>query len=361
MRWIQPKPDISLTLMALLCSAMLTACSNTNQINRIAGVPENAAEIIQQKQTFRNLYRGNIPYPAHCEQDCYLPHSDVSCQSPAQNCRYTGNQQRPALNSGFAVQWLGHASFKVMTPDGQQLLLDPVTDQFDWPVNWVARLAGTGPRQPGSQLTPAQLANTDAVLYSHLHYDHFNHADIARIGRKARYYLPFGMAAYMPDGGYQITEMAWYAKQQQGELRVHAVPARHFNSRKLFNDQNRALWAGWLIQHGDKKLFFAGDTGYSPHFTDIQQKYGDIDICLLPIASYHGPNYRAVHMTPEDALVAAADLHCKVMIPWGYGNASWQMGDHSSHSPLLRLLHMQQQLQSTVPLLILNEGDSVAL
>ena len=61
------------------------------------------------------------------------------------------------------------------------------------------------------------------------------------------------------------------------------------------------------------------------------------------------------------ALVAAGDLGCKVMIPWGYGNASWQMGDISSHSPLLRLLHMQQQLQSTVPLLILNEGDSVAL
>ena len=49
------------------------------------------------------------------------------------------------------------------------------------------------------------------------------------------------------------------------------------------------------------------------------------------------------------------------MIPWGYGNGSWQMGDISSHSPLLRLLHMQRQLNSQVPLLILNEGDSVQL
>ena len=68
-----------------------------------------------------------------------------------------------------------------------------------------------------------------------------------------------------------------------------------------------------------------------------------------------------MHTTPEDALVAATELGCKVMIPWGYGNGSWQMGDISSHSPLLRLLHMQRQLNSQVPLLILNEGDNVQL
>ncbi len=118
------------------------------------------------------------------------------------------------------------------------------------------------------------------------------------------------------------------------------VPAHHFNSRKLFDDFNRALWGAWLIEHNGKKLFFAGDTGYSAHFSDIQQRYGDIDICLLPIASYYhetdGAWYRYVHTTPEDALTAAEELNCKVMIPWGYGNGSWQMGDHSSHSALLR-------------------------
>jgi len=49
------------------------------------------------------------------------------------------------------------------------------------------------------------------------------------------------------------------------------------------------------------------------------------------------------------------------MIPWGYGNSSWQMGDHSSHSALLRLLHMHKKMNSQIPLYILNEGQSVAL
>jgi N-acyl-phosphatidylethanolamine-hydrolysing phospholipase D len=88
-------------------------------------------------------------------------------------------------------------------------------------------------------------------------------------------------------------------------------------------------------------------------------------VCLLPISSYYSEEspdwYRKVHTTPEDALIAAEELNCKVMVPWGYGNSSWRMGDRSSHSSLFRLLHMQRQLNSTTPLYVLNEGDEVSL
>ena len=346
---------------------LLSACSTPNSVTRQIGdqavieqVPDG-----ENQGRYRNLYRGKQAYPVSCDTDCYPAHVDVACKTAAQDCRYTGGQQAPALNTGFNVQWLGHASFVVKTPDGQQLLLDPVLGQFDWPVSWAQHFAGIIKRPYLPQINTEQLAQTDAVLYSHLHYDHFSHATMAKIGSAPHYYLPLGMADYMPDNGYKVVEQAWYSHSQQGELTLHLVPAHHFNSRKLFDDFNRALWGAWLIEHNGKKLFFAGDTGYSQHFSDIQQKFGDIDVCLIPIASYYhetdGDWYRYVHTTPEDALMAAAELNCKVMIPWGYGNGSWQMGDHSSHSPLLRLLKMQQQLQSAVPLLILNEGDSVSL
>ncbi|MBD1582119.1 hypothetical protein HC733_07460 [Pseudoalteromonas sp. S16_S37] len=85
----------------------------------------------------------------------------------------------------------------------------------------------------------------------------------------------------------------------------------------------------------------------------------------MPIASYFhetaGKWYRKVHMTPEDVLYAADELNCKVMIPWVYVNASWKIGDKSSHAPLFRLLGQYQQLNSKVPLVILNEGDQVEL
>ena len=339
---------------------LTSGCSTQNSISKKTGIPDDAQTIVTSNQSFRNMYYGNIAYPANCEFACYQPHPQLACETPAEQCRYTGPQQPPELKSGFTVHWLGHASFSINTPDGQQILLDPVTGQFDWPVSWAAHLTGIKLRGTTPEFSIEQLRRTDAVLYSHLHYDHFNIGDIKQIGTGAHYYLPYGMASYLPKGGYRATEMAWYSSAVQGALTIHALPARHFNSRTL-SDENRALWAGWLIEHADNKLFFAGDTGYSKHFRDIKQKFGEIDICLLPIASYNGPNYRAVHMTPEDALMVADELGCKVMIPWGYGNASWQMGDRSSHSPLLRLLNMQQQLNSQVPLLILNEGDRIAL
>lgn len=349
---------------------LLNACSTPNQVSQQITADALIEQVTEGKYQgmYRNIYRqplGKRQYPATCESDCYPAHPAVICETPGQNCQYAGPKQALALNTGFSVQWLGHASFLINTPDNQQLLFDPVFGQFDWPINWAQHFAGIIKRPYTPKLSAEQLAATDAVLYSHLHYDHFSHASIAQIGTGATYYLPLGMAAYMPKGGYNIVEQAWYSQSQQGELNVHLVPAHHFNSRKLFNDDNRAMWGGWLLEHAGKTLFFAGDTGYSEHFKDIQQRYGDIDICLIPIASYHSDEdqnwYRYVHTTPEDALVAADELGCKVMIPWGYGNASWQMGDHSSHSPLLRLLHMQQQLNSQVPLLILNEGNSVAL
>ena len=344
---------------------LLNACSTPNivRLNKTPEYTTNAA-VDGKKNRYSNLYRGKQHYPQSCNKNCYPAHPEVLCETEAQNCHFTGAQQAPTLNTGFTIQWLGHASFNVQTPDGQQLLFDPVTGQFDWPVNWAAFFVGTHRKQPATWDT-VNLAETDAVLISHLHYDHFSHTTIEQIGNDVPYYVPVGMAGYMPQGGYRVIENGWYSSDTLGETLLTLVPAHHFNSRYLTDDFNRAMWGGWLVQHGEHKLFFAGDTGYSPHFKDIQQKYGDIDICLLPIASYFhetdGDWYRHVHTTPEDALTAAQDLGCKLMIPWGYGNASWQMGDHSSHSPLLRLLHMQQQLNSTVPLLILNEGDSVAL
>jgi L-ascorbate metabolism protein UlaG (beta-lactamase superfamily) len=162
--------------------------------------------------------------------------------------------------------------------------------------------------------------------------------------------------------------MAWYSHKALGELTLNFVPAHHFSNRilvpYLYEDNDKTLWGGWVIEHEGQRIFFAGDTGYSEHFKNIQQRYGDMDVCLMPIASYFhkesGAWYRYVHTTPEDALVAAKELNCKVMIPWGYGNASWKMGDHSSHSALLRLLHMHKKMGSQVPLHILNEGEEVS-
>ncbi|MDP2562840.1 MBL fold metallo-hydrolase [Psychrobium sp. 1_MG-2023] len=358
-------------LVVSLVALAIAGCSTANNIETIS--PKEAvvkhSDIEGYQDRFANIYGKFSDYPATCQKDCYPPSELIQCESSMQGCEYVGSKPTINLEAGFTIQWLGHASFVINTADGQQFLFDPVSAQFDWPVNWAFRLSEGFNRNLPTQLSAGVLNKTAAVMYSHIHYDHFNKDDIAKIGSSAQFLTPLGFAKQFPEDGYDVTEMAWYSSKQLGQVTANFVPAHHFSSRILVpfihEDHNATLWGGWVLEYQGKKLFFAGDTGYSPHFKDIQERYGDIDVCLIPIASYfseeHPKWYRKVHTTPEDALQAATDLNCKVMIPWGYGNASWQMGDRTSHSALFRLLHMKDQLNSNIPLYILNEGEQVKL
>lgn len=103
-------------------------------------------------------------------------------------------------------------------------------------------------------------------MYSHIHYDHFNKDDIAKIGAVPMYLTPLGFAEQFPENGYKVTEMAWYASKNIGEVTAQFVPAHHFSSRIwvpfFHEDHNATLWGGWLLEHNDKTLFVTGDTGY---------------------------------------------------------------------------------------------------
>lgn len=350
-----------LPVLAALCAAALSSsCSSTtNQVTRYQGEPANAGQIVAQGDRFRNVYPSPKQFPLNCEHDCYLPDPRLQCQEPGESCQV----QWPAMPAilGWQLQWVGHASFRLQFPDGRLVLFDPVSDGFDWPINWLGAIVGGSRRKPDQPLLAAQ-QRVDAVFYSHAHYDHFNRADTAQFARQSAIYLPFGMSRYLPDQGFQIHEMAWYSQHQRSDLTVHFVPAHHYTGRSLYElDGDTSLWGGWILEAAGEKLFFAGDSGYSPIFQDIRRKYGPMTLCLLPIGSYHGEHYRNAHLAPEDALKVATELGCKRMIPWGYGNYSWLMGDKSSHSALLRLLNMHRQTGAQLELQVLNEGEIVEI
>ncbi|WP_163930405.1 MBL fold metallo-hydrolase [Paraferrimonas sp. SM1919] len=351
-------------IIILLLCVMLSACSS-NQVTVINSKVLPASPKTDDKQRYKNLFSGDQQYPKNCTDNCYPNTPAIKCRAKQENCRFVAQQTMPQLDTPFSVRWLGHASFYIKA--GQQsFLFDPVKEQFDWPVNWAFKLTEGFNRQPGNWPSQAEIDALDGVMYSHLHYDHFHKGDINDIGNQARYFVPMGTSEHFDNGGYQIFDMSWYSHYQIADTKIHFVPAHHFNSRievpYLYEDHNKVLWGGWIIEQQGKKLFFAGDTGYSPHFKNIHKRYGDMDICLIPIASYHHEQYskwyRYVHLTPEDSLQAATELNCKVMIPFGYGNNSWKMGDHSSHSALFRLMHTKT-MYPNVPLYILNEGEQV--
>ncbi|MGB0895387.1 MAG: MBL fold metallo-hydrolase [Parashewanella sp.] len=358
-------------LISLSLAFLLTGCAAPNTVKQIITKDSVVKYKKSDPDRFQNLYVPNKlkdkTYPVTCEKNCYPQSALVECQHGSENCHYSGVNPKIDRDFGFEITWLGHASFHIRTSSGVNVLLDPVSQQFDNPVAFAHWLTGGIYRNEPKWLSKRDVENVDAVLYSHIHYDHFNKADIAAMPRNVEYFTPLNFADHFENDGYQINEMVWYSAANVQDIKIDFVPAHHFSGRiivpLIYDDFDKSLWGGWVIEGKGKKLFFAGDTGYSKHFKDIHSKYGDMDVCLMPIASYYhkeaGNWYRYVHMTPEDALVAAQDLNCKLFVPWGYGNNSWKMGDHSTHSALLRLLYMHKKLGLTLPMHIINEGDVI--
>lgn len=344
-------------IVAGLAIGSLSACSSNN----VKVIDAGKQPVRSDSQRFTNLYTGEKQYPVSCESDCYESISELTCSD--ERCTYTGPYAQANYVNDFVVQWLGHAQFSIVTPSGERWLTDPVFKEFDWPINWLHAMFNGDYRENYPDIDSAEPDAVDGVLYSHIHYDHFNKADIEQLGNSISYYVPRNVAGHFPEIGADVFEMGWFSQSTEGETTINAVPAHHFSSRTfipfIYDDSNRASWNGWLLKSEGKTLFFAGDTGYSEHFKDIHEQSGDIDVCLLPIASYHSEEspewYRYVHMTPEDAISAAQDLHCKTVIPWGYGKASWGMGDKSSHAPLLRFLTMVKRMDTDFEIVVLKE------
>lgn len=81
-------------------------------------------------------------------------------------------------------------------------------------------------------------------------------------------------------------------------VRLIATPARHFSGRTV--TKNKSLWMGVALVTPERRLFFSGDTGYGPHFSEIGQRFGPFDWVTLDMGQYD-PRWVNLHMTPEQA------------------------------------------------------------
>jgi L-ascorbate metabolism protein UlaG (beta-lactamase superfamily) len=228
--------------------------------------------------------------------------------------------QRP-----FAVAWLGHAAM-LMRAGPKWVLLDPSLSGTAGPVQ------GLGP----ARLTPLPIAlerlpHIDLVLISHDHYDHLDLGTMRHLARQPggppQVFAGRGSAAWFAENTtLQAQEFDWWQARRLDGLRLRFVPAQH-NSGRTLADRNRRLWGGWVVEHGDQRFYFAGDTAYVPAlFRDIRERVGAIDLAALPIGAYlPRPLMRHEHMDPADAVQAHLDLGAAQSfgVHWG----TFQLGD----------------------------------
>ncbi|HEY0143881.1 MAG TPA: MBL fold metallo-hydrolase [Thermoanaerobaculia bacterium] len=231
--------------------------------------------------------------------------------------------------------WFGHATVLVEL-DGVRIMTDPVLSDVVSPIP-------IGPRRfHRPPIALAGLANVDAVVVSHDHYDHLDMKSVQHLAaRGTHFFLPLGIGAHLERWKVppaQIHEMDWWESAQVKGVQIHCTPSRHYSGRKRMD--NSTLWSSWTIRGSQRSVYFSGDTGYARHFAEVRKRLGEIDLTVIKVGAY-GETWLDIHMDPESAVQAHVDLGGKTMLPvhWATFNLSY----HAWEEPIVRTLAAARQ------------------
>ena len=263
-------------------------------------------------------------------------------------------------DSAETLTWFGHSAFLVET-GGKRILLDPMLTDRASPLP-------VGPKRfPTTQKIPLdKIRDIDAIVLSHDHYDHLDYQSIKTLdAHTGHYYTALGVGEHLKRWGIpseKITELDWWESANLDPIRFMATPAQHFSGRRT-NNRNSTLWASWVIQSNNFKLFFSGDGGYNQHFHEIGQKAGPFDLALIECGQYN-PAWKDMHLMPEESVQAGIDLQARVLFPIHWGG--FKLSIHSWQDPILRftkaarengMQYLHPTIGRTVPLKSEAPGD----
>jgi L-ascorbate metabolism protein UlaG (beta-lactamase superfamily) len=212
------------------------------------------------------------------------------------------------------ITWYGQSAFKVVTPTGRVLLIDP----------WFAN-----PMNKEGKATGDALKTVDLILVSHGHFDHVGQAaDISRrTGAKLVTNLDLGeaMARY---GGFPRENMSYQTLGNwggiltffDGEVRILFVPAMHsshISGKDLgASTDDETHWGGnpsgfvVAIKNGPT-IYHTGDTDVFSDMARVNQ-FGPIDVMLTCIGDHFT-------MGPERAADAVTLVKPLKAVPMHYG------------------------------------------
>ncbi|MDL2354359.1 MAG: MBL fold metallo-hydrolase [Pseudomonadota bacterium] len=226
---------------------------------------------------------------------------------------------------------LGHSTMLIKL-GGAFYLTDPVFSERASPVQWFGPTRFHQPPIAIDDLPPIE-----AIILSHDHFDHLDYAAVLALSGKTRHFItPLGVGERLIGWGVpaaKVRQLDWWQSTRVNDVHLVATPAQHFSGRSV-SDRDATLWASWVIQHGDLKLFFSGDSGYFDGFKQIGARFGPFDLAMLETGAYDAM-WPDVHMQPEETLQAFIDLKGKILMP--VHNGTFDLGLHRWQEPLDRI------------------------
>jgi L-ascorbate metabolism protein UlaG (beta-lactamase superfamily) len=219
---------------------------------------------------------------------------------------------------GLKLTWLGHATFRIQTPAGKTILVDP----------WVMG----NPMCPEAEKT---VQKVDVMLCTHGHFDHIGDAvEIAKKHNPVVVGIPELTGWLQKKGVQQTAMMNKGGTQTVGDIKVTMVHADHSCG---ITDGDQIVYGGeacgYVVEfENGVKIYHAGDTNVFGDMEIIRKLYKP-DIAMLPIGDHFT-------MSPREAAYACGLLRPKVVIPMHFGTFPLLTGKPSALKKLVKGVEM---------------------
>jgi L-ascorbate metabolism protein UlaG (beta-lactamase superfamily) len=256
----------------------------------------------------------------------------------------TAHAQAPAGKG--ELQWFAQSAFKLTTPGGKVIMIDP----------WLT----TNPKTPAENKDLARLGKVDLILVTHGHFDHFGDSvEISRMNN-APVLGTAGMGSTLQVLGILKPEMSIRMNKTGtydglAGIKITQVHADH-SSEMVLKDPATGKDAsypggepvGYIIElENGYKIWHMGDTGL---FTDMKfiAEYYKPDLVLMPIGGWFV-------MSPKDAAFALTNwIKPKKMMPMHYGTSVYLKGTPEELKAALGN-------NSSTEVIVLQPGDKLGL
>jgi L-ascorbate metabolism protein UlaG (beta-lactamase superfamily) len=194
------------------------------------------------------------------------------------------------------LTWLGHASFRIDTPDGKRIYVDP----------W---LKGN-PKCPEAEHNPERV---DIIALTHGHSDHVGDAVELAQAFKPHIVAQVELKAWLGKQGAPVGELPGNNKGGSQEIDgVKFTLTNAFHSSSAADGTYLGEACGIVVRlESDVAIYFAGDTCVFGDMALIGKLYRP-DIVVLPIGDYFT-------MGPEEAALALELIGAQRCVPCHFG------------------------------------------